>query len=112
MSVCPSVCPFGTKLSESSYFSFRSVLSVSQDLSQVSVSSLTYFVVQTEPKILSLVEIITTLKQEHESLVTSPPPVQSDSESDEDSQDDKCQDDPVDFLLSSKGIGSICLLVL
>ena len=58
MSVCPSVCPFGTKLSESSYFSFRSVLSVSQDLSQVSVSSLTYFVVQTEPKILRLVTIL------------------------------------------------------
>ena len=44
--------------------------------------------------------------------MTSPPPVQSDSESDEDSQDDKCQDDPVDFLLSSKGIGYIGLLVL
>ena len=80
----------------------------------MSVSSPIYLLysIQTEPKILRLVGIITTLKQEHESLVTSPPPVQSDSESDEDSQDDKCQDDPVSFLLSSKGIGYIGLLVL
>ena len=78
----------------------------------MSVRSHTYFVVQTEPKVLRLVKIITTLKQEHQSLVTSPSPVQNDSESDENSQDDNCQDDPVNFLLSPKGIGSICLLVL
>ena len=51
MSVCVSVCPWGTSLSksESSSFSHRFVSGLSRYF------SLTYFVKQTEPKILRLV---------------------------------------------------------
>ena len=48
-----------------------------------------------------------TLKEEHQDLVTSPPSVQGEPECGEDNHDTDCQDDPVNFLLSSKGIGSI-----
>ncbi len=68
--VCLSLCLSGTSLSESSSFSSLSILS------QVSVSSLTYFVVKTEPKILRLVSIKThtvTLQRLFLSILCSVP---------------------------------------
>ena len=54
---CQNVRPFGTRLSKSTKSTclFQVFLRSVSGLSQVSVSSLTYFEVQTEPKILHLV---------------------------------------------------------